>query len=385
MDNIKTCKHFGLCGGCKFQDIPYQEQIKTKEQRIKGLISDYGFKTEFKPINYFPEWFYRNKMEFTFACGDGKLICGLHSKKEKRQVFNVEECRIFSKNTGVILNKLREFAANKGYSAYNKFSHKGFLRHLILRESKFTGQLMLGLVTTTEKTVDSDSLIKELLSLKLDKKISSLYWIVNDSFGDAVTFQDKKLIYGQPFIVERINGFDFRINIDSFFQTNPAGISQLYKKIEEYSPLSRESLALDLYCGAGSIGMFLARKAKFVWGVEVIKSAVEGAFANAEINNVKNISFICRDVRKFLAERELKDTIGLIMINPPRCGLSKKIKSKLLKIDAPYIFYSSCNADSLFADLRDLSSGYEPEFVESFDFFPHTSHVEVFSCLKRIT
>lgn len=381
---MMQCKHFDICGGCKTQDISYQNQLNLKVDRINNLMAKYGFKAAIKPINHFNQWFYRNKMEFTFSCNGGGLVCGLHSKNNKREVFDLEECLIFSKDTPLLLSTIRDFAKKMGYLAYNKFSHLGFLRHLIVRETKFTDEIMIGIVTTSQDSLATENLVNLLKTLSLKKKIKSVYWIINDSFGDAVTFEQKNLIYGDNFITENLGNFTFKIYIDSFFQTNPLGIAILYDKLASYAPLNKTHKALDLYCGAGSISLFLSSKADFVWGVEVSGAAIDNATGNAQQNNVKNTSFICNDVRKFLAQGTLINKIELVVVNPPRCGLAKKVKKRVMELKAPFVFYSSCNPNTFFEDLGDLSLNYNIEFIEPFDFFPHTPHMEVFAFLSRI-
>ncbi len=378
---MNICKHFPSCGGCRFQDVSYSQQLADKQKKIRAFLDEAGIDTELKEINHFEPWYYRNKMEFTFSHDEsGDLVCGLHLKTQKRKVFNATECLIFSPHTGMLLDCLRISLA--GQKAYDKFSHQGFLRHLIVRRTHFTNQLMLGLVTSSQGELDSEGLRKMLSALDNDVQINSLYWITNDSLGDAVTFQKKELLAGESFITERLGDLDFRIYIDSFFQVNPQGIKILYEKIRHYAGLNGTEKILDLYCGVGSIGLFLARDVQYVWGVELKQEIVENAKVNAEINNIDNISFICTDVRRFLGDCDISG-IDIMVLNPPRCGLSKKIKRKVLRLKPPRIFYSSCNPQSLCDDLKDLSESYRVQFVEPFDFFPHTPHVECLTFLER--
>jgi tRNA/tmRNA/rRNA uracil-C5-methylase (TrmA/RlmC/RlmD family) len=269
-----SCKHFGICGGCRLQDIPYPEQLALKEKKIAELALRGELNTTIKAINHFPFWYYRNKMEYTFSRDQGRLICGLHRQDQRRAVFNVEECPIFSEDLSVILNAVREFLASKNYAAYDTFTHQGFLRHLILRETKFTKQLMIALVTSSQDTLDEDGFLKSLQSVSLQNKIHSIFRITNDSFGDAVVFQQKKCLYQDDFIKENLDGISFRVYVDSFFQTNPHGITSLYRKLVDYAPLTRQDKVFDFFCGMGTITLFLASKADFIWGVELEKSAV---------------------------------------------------------------------------------------------------------------
>ena len=380
---MKVCKHFLECGGCKSQDIPYKEQLIVKESKIKNLADFYKIDTELKPINSSSPGYYRNKMEFSFANQDG-MVCGLYSKVERRKVVDIEECLIFSPDLKDIIKAIKDFLKIKNYSVHDKYSHQGFLRYLIVRETKFTKEIMIGLVTSSSETLDNQEFVKVLTELKLKATIKSVYQIINDSFSDAVVFDKKELLYGQAFIEERLDDLTFRIGIDTFFQVNPYAIVDFYKKIREYAKLSSTDQVLDLFCGVGSIGMFLARDAKFVWGVEREQAIVDIAWQNAKINKIDNISFFAADSRKFLnTQGAFYKGTDLLVINPPRCGLSAKIIRAILRLEPKNIIYSSCNPDALFRDLEGFLNGYNLVFIEPFDFFPHTPHLEALSFLKR--
>lgn len=380
---MKICKHFSECGGCRFQDIPYKEQLAVKEDKVRKLISSYKIETPLKPINHSHLEYYRNKMEFSFA-GQKEIVCGLYSKKEKRKVVDIEECLIFSPDLGEIIKPIKEFVRKKKHSVYDKYSHQGFLRYLIIRETKFTKEIMIGIVTSGSEILDVKGFVKVLTSLKLKSTIKSIYQIISDSFSDAVVFDKKELLYGDPFIEERLDDLTFRIGIDTFFQVNPYAIVDFYKKIRDYANLSSTEQVLDLFCGVGSIGMFLARDAKFVWGVEREEEIVDIAWQNAKINKIENISFFAANSRKFLNTQGVfyKNTDFLIL-NPPRCGLSAKIIRAILRLEPKNIIYSSCNSETLFRDLEGFLGQYSLDLIEPFDFFPHTPHFEVLSFLRR--
>lgn len=381
---MNICKHFGLCGGCSFQDIDYSVQTVCKEESIREMMSISGIDCELKPINTSSEWFYRNKMEFSFGQKE-EIICGLYKKKSHGELIDICECRIFSKDAALILKSVKDFFKSKGNSAHNKFSHKGFLRNLILRETKFTNELMVGIVTTSSEELDREGFVNMLKGLSLNSKLKSVYHIVNDSFSDAVVFEKKELLFGEPVIEERLDKFRFKIAIDSFFQVNPAAIEKLYGKIKQYAALNGQEKVLDLFCGGGSIGIFLADTAKFVWGVEVSQAIIDCAIKNAKDNNIDNISFFTADARAFLnTQGTFYKDIDVLIINPPRCGLSNKIIRAILRLTPKKIFYSSCNPDTLFANLKELSVAYKPELIEPFDFFPHTPHLETLVLLNKI-
>ncbi|MDP2923432.1 MAG: 23S rRNA (uracil(1939)-C(5))-methyltransferase RlmD [Candidatus Omnitrophota bacterium] len=416
---MQICKHFGQCGGCSFQDIPYETQLRSKEEKVKELMSMYGVEAEVKPINAYPQWFYRNKIEFSFGVhpvreqsvlpfsandslnsqnnsehslkstifsngANGKLACGFYKKGSHIELIDIEECLIFSQAAADILRAVKDFANSRNYPTYNKFTYKGFLRNLIIRETKFTKEIMLGLVTTSAESLDKKGLIKELISLELEAKIKSIYWIINDSWSDAVVFEKKELLYGEPFIQEDLDGLLFKIGIDSFFQVNPRAIKDFYAKIRTYANLKGEEKVLDLFCGGGGIGIFLAKTAKFVWAVEIEKAIIDAAWENAKLNSIENISFFASDTRKFLnSQAAFYKDIDVLVINPPRSGLSNKIKRAILRLTPKRIFYSSCNPDTLFRDLKEFSTDYKIDFIEPFDFFPHTPHVECLAALHK--
>ncbi|MCK5288428.1 MAG: 23S rRNA (uracil(1939)-C(5))-methyltransferase RlmD [Candidatus Omnitrophica bacterium] len=380
---MKTCKHFGECGGCRFQDISYEEQLAEKENRIKELIKNSDLDIKLKPIQYSDPWFYRNKMEFSFA-DQGDIVCGLYSKNEKGKVVDIEECLIFSKDLKEILKAVKEFVRNKNFSVYNKYSRKGFLRNLIVRDTKFTNELMIGIVTTGCQDLDKEGFVNILEQAKLDNKICSIYWIVNDSLSDAVIFETKHLLYGDKFIKEKLGDFIFQIGIDSFFQVNPKMVAGFYQKMVDYTNVSAGKNVLDLFCGVGSIGIFLSPNAKSVLGVEVSEDIVDVACQNAKINNIDNIKFITADARRFLnLQAEPYKDIDILIINPPRSGLSNKITRAIKRLNPKLILYSSCNPDAFFRDLPSFWENYRADFVEPFDFFPHTPHMECLSILKK--
>ncbi|MDD4294736.1 MAG: 23S rRNA (uracil(1939)-C(5))-methyltransferase RlmD [Candidatus Omnitrophica bacterium] len=381
---MKICKHFGICGGCSFQDIPYSQQVTTKKNRVEALIKKYGIKTLTKEVNTFDTWFYRNKMEFTFFEKDSGIICGFHEKENKRQVTALSECPISFSDTDVILSAVCAFAQKNGYSAYNKYSHKGFLRNLIIRQSKFTKQTMIVLVTTDEIEFNVEKYKEMIISIPCEYPVNSVYRVVNNSWSDAVVFEKKEHIWGEEYIVEKINDLKFKIGPDTFFQVNPKGMSSLYSKIMLYADLTRKKRILDLYCGAGGIGMGLAKKADFVWGVELSPDIVKFAQENAEQNNIKNITFIAQDVRLFLNTQDNTDKkIDLVVVNPPRGGLSQKVIRAIKRLLPSKLIYSSCNPEALCRDLKEFSDQYTIEFVEPFDFFPHTKHLECLAVLTK--
>jgi 23S rRNA (uracil-5-)-methyltransferase RumA len=381
---MRKCRHFSECGGCRYQDIPYRRQLRDKKNKLKELLNSSGLSAKLKPINHAKKWYYRNKMEFSFS-GQDQIVCGLYSKKVKRRLVDIKECLIFSYDAPAILKAVKNFAKEHNYSIYDKYSYQGFLRHLIVRETKFTKQLMVGLVTTSQQEFEAEKFVKNLKALKLKSEIKSIFRIVNDSWSDAVVFEKKELIYGRSFIQEKLGGLRFKIGIDTFFQVNPRLAVNFYKKIRKYAKVSKSVRVLDLFCGVGSIGLFLAKGAKFVWGVEMNNDIVDLSWENSQVNKIDNISFLTSDTKKFLNSQSMfYKGIDLLILNPPRSGLSNKIIRSILRLKPKTIIYSSCNPQALFKDLQGLNERYKLEFVEPFDFFPHTPHLEVLAFLKKV-
>jgi len=383
--NQVLCKHFGLCGGCSFQDVPYAEQLAGKEKRIADLMQKGGFDAELKPIHASEPHYYRNKMEFSFGGNLEKLTLGMNSKN-KQGIFDLEECLIFCPDAGTIVSAVRDFCREKKWVSFNKYNHKGFLRYLIVREAKFTHELMVGVVATSQNVFDKEGFVKLLRELKLQARIKSIFYIQSDSWSDAVVFENKEILFGEEFIVEELNGLKLNVGIDSFFQVNPATIQKLYQRMVDVAQVTADARVLDLFCGVGSIGLFLAAKAKFVWGVEVSAPIAAAARANALMNNVKNIEFVVADARDFLqAQNAFYRGVDLLVINPPRCGVAAKAIRAILRLEPKQIIYSSCNPETMFGDLEILKEAYAPQFFEPFDFFPHTKHMECLTILVKKT
>ncbi len=380
---MNICKHFSQCGGCRFQDIDYLQQLKNKEDRARALLAKSSFDARIKPINFSDCWYYRNKMEFSFSKEDGKIICGLYSKLKKRRVIDLRECLIFSKDFPRLIKAIGDFLNKKNYSVHDTYTHQGFLRNLIIRESKSKNQIMVALITSSQEALDVEGFVKVLRDLNLEFDIASIFHIVNDSLSDAVIFEDKKLLFGEEFLIEELDGLKFKIGVDTFFQVNPKMIEGFYNKVRDYAKLKNQEKVLDLFCGVGSIGIFLAQKAKKVFGVEISPEIIEKARENAQENNIENIDFCASDVRRFL---NIKGSPfgkpDFVVVNPPRGGLSNKVKRAILRLNSPKIIYSSCNPESLFRDLEAFKEQYKLDFIEPFDFFPHTPHLEVLALLK---
>ncbi len=377
------CKHFGMCGGCSLQDKTYIEQVSLKRSFLCDSLSESGLVVKdisFTEANQ--SYHYRNKMEFTFSEDFGNNSLGLH-RKNSSQVIDLEECFLFIEDLNIILNLFREMAEDLNLSFYNKYKRQGFLRNLVLRTSENHEFMMVNLVTTSQSELENRFLIDKLLSLNLKCRIVSIIRTTNDSFSDAVICEDSKVIYGDGFLNQDINGVKYQISAFSFFQVNIDMLKLYYRFVEDYLDFSKEGNILDLFCGIGGMGLFLSQRVNKVIGVDIIDK--ELADTNAKINNFSNITFIQRDVRKALYEN-LSDWEGkfdFVFINPPRGGLAKKVIKRVIEIGAGTVIYSSCNLATLISDLKQFIQDYRIELVNSFDFFPQTLHMETLVVLRK--
>ncbi len=392
-----VCSCFPACGGCMYQTMAYEEQLKMKAAQVKSLLDEAirnGGQVDaegnpeylFEGIKGSPKEFaYRNKMEFSF--GDeykgGPLSLGLHKKGSTYDVVNTHDCRLVHSDMTEILTCVLDYCRGQGYTYYHKMQHTGFLRHLLLRRGSTTGEILVNLVTTSELDPDWSELKERLLSLPLEGKIVGFLHIINDALSDVVRSDETRILYGQDYFYEEIMGLKFKITPFSFFQPNSYGAEVLYQTAREYVGDTKDSIVYDLYSGTGTISQILASVAKEVIGVEIVEEAVSAAWKNAELNGIKNCRFLAGDVLKVLDEIEEKP--DFIVLDPPRDGIHPKALPKIIEYGVDRMVYISCKPTSLARDLEVfLQNGYRVEKACCVDQFCHTIHVEVVCCLHRV-
>ncbi len=381
----RLCRHFGLCGGCRLQDIPYADQLRRKEELCLKLRKEAEIDTALQPIIPSPRiFYYRNKMEFTFADQGGELRLGLHCQNRKREVFNLQECLIASRSIPAIVSDIHRFVRESGLPAYDVFRHTGFWRNLIIREGKFTKQLMINLVTTSRGSPNLNQLAELIFSSETEEEIVSLIWTENDSFSNAVIPESFRVIRGRGYLEEILDDLTFQISPFSFFQVNPFIIKIFYRKLLEFLHPHGEETVIDLYCGMGPVSLVLARRVKEVLGIEKEVTSIEAARLHAGLNKITNVTFLSGEARKVLLEKRenFRDQIDIMVINPPRAGLSKKVRKRVKEIRPRVIAYSSCNPATFFSNLPDFLESYTVEIIQPFDFFPHTPHLEILGILR---
>ena len=381
-----VCSIFPACGGCMYQTMSYEEQMKMKGQQVKEIL-DAVVQGEyvFEGVKASPKEFsYRNKMEFSFGdeYKDGPLSLGLHKKGSTYDVLTAGDCKLVHKDLTKILLCVLEHFQEKNVSYYKKMQHVGYLRHLLLRRGDKTGEILVNLVTTTQEEHEMQPLVEKLLALDLEGKIVGILHILNDSLSDVVQSDETRILYGQDYFYEELLGMEFKITPFSFFQPNSRGAEVLYETVREYIGDIHNLTVYDLFSGTGTIGQMLAPVAKEVIGVEIIEEAVEAAKENAKHNGLSNCKFIAGDVFKVLDEIEEKPDV--IVLDPPRDGIHPKALPKILDYGVDKIVYISCKVTSLARDLEMMQArGYEVVKCVAFDHFVHTVHVETVALLKR--
>ena len=426
------CPDFGTCGGCNYQEIPYEQQLALKKEQVLRLIDavyegdgyQYDGILSVRKDGQYREWGYRNKMEFSFgdAVKDGPLTLGLHKKGSFHDIVDAEGCQIVHPDYSAVLACVREYAKENHIPYYHKRDHQGVLRHLLVRRAEVSGDMLVALVTSTQQEIDYSELVSRLLALPLEGQITGILQICNDSLGDVVQSDETKILYGKDWFEEKVLGLTFKISPFSFFQTNTSGAEVLYQRAREYvlgeinignagetgngnmaentpgeenTPGSdalngkasggnatetyaidlHDKVVFDLYSGTGTIAQLIAPVARKVIGVEIVEEAVEAAKENAALNGLDNCEFIAGDVLKVIDDIEEKP--DYIILDPPRDGIHPKALQKIIDYGVKNIVYISCKPTSFARDLAVFQErGYELKRVSNVDLFPETVHVE---------
>lgn len=383
-----VCPHFGQCGGCTYQNLPYEEQLAMKESQIKKMMDEaVNGKYVWEGVKPSPvKQAYRNKMEFSFGdeYKDGPIALGMHKRGSFHDIVNVTDCQIVDEDYRKILDCTLEAARESGLLYYHRMKHTGYFRHLLVRKAVKTEEILVDLVTTTETDAQAflDTWVKKLLELELDGKMAGILHTKNDSVADVVKDEGTEVLYGQDFFYEELLGLKFKITPFSFFQTNSLGAEVLYETAREYIGDINEKVIFDLYSGTGTIAQILAPVAKKVVGVEIVEEAVEAAKENAALNGLDNCTFWAGDVLKVIDE--LGEVPDLIMLDPPRDGVNPKALMKILNFGVDRLVYIACKPTSLARDLEMIQGrGYKVEKISCVDLFPNTYHVETVAVMSR--
>ena len=389
---LPFCKHFGLCGGCKWQMLPYAKQLQYKQQEVEQNLKRIGKVDlpELMPIvGADDDKHYRNKLEFTFsnkryllpeemATEETTLqsnALGFHVPRLFDKIIDIEECFLMDDVNNSIRNTVKDFALLHNFTFYDVRQHTGWLRNIVIRYCT-TGELMVNIIFNTEDEENRKLLLDDLL-LKVPS-ISTLLYTINPKFNDTIYDLIPVTYFGKGYIIEKLENFSFKISPKSFFQTNTKQAEKLYQITRDFAGLTGNEVVYDLYCGTGSIGIFLSQGAKKIIGVEAIEDAIEDAKENAALNAINHTHFFAGDVIK-ICNDEFFATHGkpdVVITDPPRAGMHEKLVNKLLNIEAPKIVYVSCNTATQARDIGLLNEKYSVQKIQPVDMFPHTHHIE---------
>jgi 23S rRNA (uracil1939-C5)-methyltransferase len=378
------CEHYPECGGCRFQDLAYEAQTEWKERQVaEALRRIGGQEVPLEPILPAVEQFhYRNKLEYSFTSTPEGPALGFHRAGRWDEVLEIERCWLTTDLGNAIRDTARDWAREERLEPYDQEAQTGYLRHLVVREGRNTGQALVQLVTAPGERFERERLVEVLRALP---EVRSIHWGVNDSPAET-TNVPTRLLWGEEAIEEQLLGLRFRVRPGAFLQTNTAMAERLYELAREYAGLTGAETVYDLYCGIGTIGLALASRALTVWGVEVSEESVACALENADLNGITNAAFFAGNVGQVLEDlRERAGEPDVVVVDPPRAGLAGKALRRVGRLGAPRLVYVSCNPTTLASDVKELTGeyGYRLERARPVDMFPHTPHIETVALLSR--
>ncbi|WP_461636745.1 23S rRNA (uracil(1939)-C(5))-methyltransferase RlmD [Labilibaculum euxinus] len=393
------CEHFGVCGGCKWQNLPYEEQLKFKQQEVIDNLERIG-KVELNGINDIlaseKTEFYRNKLEYTFSnkryltneeialSDDIKRTpaLGFHVPKLFDKVVDINKCHLQPEPSNAVRLSIKEYAFANDLSFFDIRNQEGFLRTLVIRTSS-TGDVMIIVVFYHEDVEKREGLLKHLA--EKFPEITSLMYVINEKANDSITDQEAILYKGEDHIFEQMENLRFKIGPKSFYQTNSEQAYNLYCKTREFAELTGDEVVYDLYTGTGTIANFIAKQAKKVIGIEYVPEAIADAKVNSEINGISNTEFFAGDMKNVLTKEfiELHGQPDTIIVDPPRAGMHADVVETILHAAPKRIVYVSCNSATQARDLAMMDEAYKVTKVQAVDMFPHTHHVENIVQLER--
>jgi 23S rRNA (uracil1939-C5)-methyltransferase len=379
------CAHYPACGGCRFQDLAYAAQAAAKARQVEDALRRIGGidAPPVEPIEHAASIFhYRNKLEYSFTRTPSGPALGFHKAGRWDEVLEIERCWLTTHLGNAIRNAVRAWAREEGLEAYDQADGSGYLRHLVVREGRNTGQALVQLVTAPGERFETGYLVEVLRRFP---EVRSIHWSVNDGPAE-VTNLPTTLLWGDPAIEEQLCGLRFRVRPNAFLQTNTEMAERLYELAADAAGLTGSETVYDLYCGIGTIGLSLASRALTVWGVEISEESVACAIENAELNGIANAAFYAGNVGQALDELSTRaGEPDVVVVDPPRAGLAGKALRRVGRLAAPRLVYVSCNPTTLASDVKQLAAdwGYRLERARPVDMFPHTPHVETVALLTR--
>ena len=367
------CPYEKKCGGCKYQGIPYEKQLKEKEKKVRKLLKDYG-----KPepiLGMEDPYYYRNKVHATYKhMRNGDIAVGRYEESSHRLV-PIESCQIEDQKADEVIQTIRKLAKSFKIKIFNEDSGYGLLRHVLIRTGRKTGEMLVVLVVASPVFPSKNNFVKALR--KEYPEITSIVLNINDKKTSMILGERNIVLYGKGYIEDVLCGCRFRISPESFYQINPSQTEKLYKTAIRLGGITKNDVVIDAYCGIGTIGIALSSHAKKVIGVELNPQAIKDAQTNADLNHIKNIQFVNEDAGDFLVRYAEGGRADIVIMDPPRSGSTPEFLQSLLQIKPKRIVYISCNPETQVRDVCVLQKGgYKVEKCEGYDMFPHTFHIE---------
>jgi 23S rRNA (uracil1939-C5)-methyltransferase len=377
------CPIYKQCGGCQLQHLSYEGQLKAKEKHVRDVLERIG---KIKDVTVYPTigmehpWRYRNKAQVPIGEREGGLTAGFY-KKRSHDIIEMEKCLIQQEKNDVLVQTVKNICEKYGVQAYDEKNHKGTLRHIIARYGHVTGEMMIVLVTKTKELPNKKRIVEEIV--KEIPTITSIVQNINEKRTNVIFGELTKVLFGREVIYDKIGDIQFAISARSFYQVNPEQTKVLYEKALEYAGLTGEETVIDAYCGIGTISLFLAQKAKKVYGVEIVPEAIEDAKRNAELNGINNVEFEVGEAETVIPKWYKNGiTADVLVVDPPRKGCDESLLKTIIDMKPKKVVYVSCNPSTLARDLNILEKGgYKTKKVQPVDMFPQTAHVE---CVSQI-
>lgn len=383
---VNICAHFDLCGGCTSLDVPYEKQISKKAEKVKTYFEKLGIKDfPLSKVVRSPKIYeYRNNMELSF--GDleieGKLQLGMHLRGKQYDVVTIDGCYLIDSDFRKIIETIIDYFRKTDLKKYHFKLKEGYLRHLKIRKGLNTGEILVNLITTSQKDPDLSDLVELIKNIDYKGELVGFLHTINDDYADAVKIGEMQTYYGRDYFYEKLFDFKFKISSLSFFQVNTKAAEKLYEIVKDHFKNDQEKEIYDLYSGTGSLSQIISPHVKKVTGIEIDKSAVNHARENMNLNNIVNCEFIQGDVRKILAKE--KKNVEKLIVDPPRPGLHSEVITSIVDISPEEIVYVSCNPKTQARDIQKIMyNGYHIEDIKLVDMFPHTPHIESVALIAK--